>query len=261
MRIVFDLGSLTNAPNASLLQVEKSPEVGEASPFNGRFCVPVPEGASFQTDELPPAYTLQDVVDQLAGKLLAIYPMYSNILYNFLMSPTDIADLDLQASPPVSALGGSPAFTRAQSGRGVGPLAVGTTPNMTAILGQNNQVAPPRPGMLITQPVDIGPLTGGAGADSFMVWWWLWAFDTDHDVISDFGGTAGSNDPAIKTITETDQEPAGFQVYISHNDGTNWTPVGRLEPVDLLSFNTDVRLAFVNTGLNRVYLAAYAVLF
>lgn len=261
MRIVFDLGSLTNAPNAAMLQVEKSPEVGDEFPFNGRFAVPVPEGAALQTNELPSPFTVQDVVDQLAGKLLAIYPMYSNIFYNFLMSPADIADLDLQPNPPVSPVDSITPLTRAQSGRGVGPLSVGTTPNMTAILGQNNQTTPPRPGMLITQPVDIGPLTGGVGSDSFMVWWWLWEFDTDHDVISDFGGTAGSNDPAIKTITETDQEPMDFQVYISHDDGASWTPVGRLEPVDMLSFNTDVRLAFVNTGLDKVYLAAYAVLF
>lgn len=261
MRVICDLGSLSNAPNADVLQVEKSPDVGEPNPFNGRFAIPVPDGASFEIDELPDPYTIQDIADQLAGKLLARFPMYSNIFYNFLLAPTDVADFDLSATPAVSNVGGYPPITRALTGRGVGPLSLGITPNMTALLAENTGVSPSRPGMLITDTVDITAATSGAGADEFLVWWWLWDFATDDDIISDFGGTAGQNDPALKTISETDQEPADLEVYISHDDGANWTQAGRLEPMDLITFNTDVRLAFVNTGTGRFYLAAYAVMF
>jgi hypothetical protein len=95
-----------------------------------------------------------------------------------------------------------------------------------------------------------------------MVWWYIWQFNTTHDVASDYGATLGQNDPAYRNIIEGDQEPAGFDVYISPDNGANWTgPVGRLEPTDLITFNTQVRLAFVNVGSSKIYLAAFAFLF
>lgn len=252
MRIVADLSSF------DILQVEKTPEVGEQNPFNGRFGIPVPDGASVQVDGS--SYVLPQnsgsLPYQMAQNLLARFPMYSHVVWNFLLEDTDIAALDLTATGPAGII------TRAQTGRGIGPAPLGQAPNTTCILPINSTVAPPRPGCLVTDTIDIGPVTGGAGADEFLVWWYLWAFDTTQDVASDFGATAGANIPAYKNITEMDQEPAGFQVYISHDDGVTWTgPIGRQEPIDLITFDTLVRVAFVNLTGTRMYLAAYAVMF
>lgn len=258
MRIIGDLAT------GDLLQVEKTPELGGAKPFNGRFSVPVPEPGSLDVDSN--SYILPvdggDVSSLAMQRLLAQFPMYENLVFNPLLEDTDIDDLDLSLAPAVSAIGGSTARTRAQAGRGTaGPLPSGQAPNMVAVLGQNNTVAPARPGMLITDTIDIAPFTSGSGADEFLVWWKIYQFTTSHDIMSSFGVTAGQNDPAIKSITEIDQEPAGLSVYLSHDDGANWTLVGRQEPTDLVTFNTDVRLAFVNTQGDPFYLASYAILF
>jgi hypothetical protein len=110
--------------------------------------------------------------------------------------------------------------------------------------------------------VDIGPMTGGAGADEFLLWWYIWEFDTTEDVASDYGATAGANTPAYRNVFEVDQEPLGWEVWITHSNGASWTgPVGRIEPTDLIVFNTQVRLAFLNRTATKRYLAAYAFMF
>jgi len=113
----------------------------------------------------------------------------------------------------------------------------------------------------VTANVDITPYSA-LGADEFLVWWYIWEFDTTDDIASDYGATLGENEPALKRITEIDQEPSGWEVYISHDNGANWVgPIGRLEPIDMITFNTDVRLCFLNRTNNRRYLAAYAFMF
>jgi len=257
MRIIGDLTSF------DILQVEKTPQLNEDQPFNGRFAVSVPEPGSVDVDRN--SYILPvdggDVSSLAMQRLLAQFPMYSNVVFNPLLESSDVGDLDLSATPAVSAIGGTTVRTRAQTGRSTGPLPLGSVPNMTAILPQNDAASPVRPGMLVTDTIDIGPLTGGAGADEFLVWWKIYSFNTTDDIMSSYGATAGVNQPAIKEITEIDQEPANFLVYISHDDGTTWTSIGRQEPTDLIVFDTDVRLAFVNTGSNKIYLASYAILF
>ena len=258
-RIVVDITS------NKILQVEKTPDVGDFREFGGRYLVPVPDGASFNIDSS--SYILPqdggDVASQLAAALLARFPMYSNIAYNFLLESSDIDDFDLVLSPTVSPVGGYPPLTRVQTGRGASlPGPAGQVPTTTALLPANATTSALRPGMLITDTIDIGPLTSGAGADEFLVWWQIYERNTTHDVASDFGIFAGANDPASRLIAETDQEPATFSVFISHDDGVTWTSVGRLEPTDLVVFDTSVRLAFVNTSTtSKVYLGAYAVMF
>jgi len=252
MRVIADLASF------DIIQVEKTPELGEANTFNGRFALPVPDGASVDVDDS--TYILPqdggDLATQLAQNLLARFPMYSHIVYNFLLEDADIADLDLTATGPAGQA------TRVITGRGIGPGTLGQAPNTTSLPPQHTILGVPQPGCLVTDVVDIGPVTGGAGADEFLAWWYIWEFDTTHDVASDYGVTAGDNTPASRDITETDQEPSNFEVYISHDNGANWTPIGHIEPTDLITFNTQVRMAFLNTSASdRVYLAAYAFMF
>jgi len=251
MRVVADL------VNYDILQVEKSPELGEANPFNGKFAIPVPGGASVHVDSN--SYILPqdggDLASLAAQALLAQFPMYSHIVYNFLLESADILDLDLTATGPAGEI------TRAYVGRGVGPDPVGQAPNTTMVPPQNPYTAPARPGCLVTANVDITPYEP-AGADEFLLWWHIWDFDTTDDVASDYGATLGDNTPSYRNITEVDQEPANWDVYISHDNGANWTgPVGRIEPIDMLTFNSDVRLCFINGSTGRRYLAAYAFLF
>lgn len=250
-RVVVDIAS------DSILQVEKTPEIGDSSPFNGRYALPVPDGADFNIS--PTSYILPqdggDVATLLAAALLAQYPMYTNIFFNFLLDNTDVAELSLTATGPS---GNSPRF---QTGRSVGPAPLGQAPNTTALLPANDRVAPTRPGLIVTEITDIGPVTAGAGADEFLLWWHVWEMDTTEDVMSNFGGTAGLNTPAIRNLTETDQEPGDLEVFLSHDGGTTWTATGRLQPTDLVTFDTDVQLAFRWSGSSKLYLGAYAVMF
>lgn len=249
--VIVDLGS------DEILQVIKTPESNEATLFNGRYALPIPPGASFEITGSSYIFPQDgsDVASELAGALLAQYPMYENIVYNFLLDETDIADLDLVATGP------SGAITRAQVGRAVGPAPIGQAPNTTALLPLNDNVVPNRPGMLVTDTIDIGPVTGGAGADEFLVWWYFWDFDTTDDINADFGLFAGTNTPAYRQLFEVDQEQSDLQVYISHDDGATWTAIGLLEPTDLITFDTSVRLAFRWTGSDKIYLGAYAIMF
>lgn len=257
MRVVADLA--TN----DILQVEKSPEIGEFNPFNGRYALPVPDGTELDVDSssvIVPQNGTTDLAAVAAANLLARFPMYGNIAYNFLLEAADIAALDLALAPAVSAIAGNTPITRAQVGRGAG-LNTGTAPNSVALLPDNTRVAPNRPGMLITDTIDITAPTSGAGADEFLVWWQLYDFNTTEDTRSDFGIFNGNNTPSERQISEIDQEPGTLSVFISHDDGTTWTPVGRLEPTDLITFDLSVRLAFLNTGPAKLYIAAYAVMF
>jgi len=253
MRIVVDTST------GNILQVEKTPELGTLVAFNGKSTAPIPEMGA--VDISAASYVLPvdggDVLSEAYASMLAQFPMYNNIVFNPLISALDIAALDLAALfTPTGDI------TRAMVGRGAGPLPVGHMPNMVAVLAQNNRVSPSRPGVLISDTIDITAATSGLGADEVMVWWHLLGFETTHDVTSSYGATAGQNEPAIRSIVEVNPEPSGFAVYISHDDGANYTQVNRLEPTDLLTYGTALRIAFVNTSnTNTRYMAAYAILF
>jgi len=254
MRVVADQST------ANIIQAEKTPDVGDARPFNGRFACPIPEMVAVEVTGS--SYVLPvdggDVMSLAMAQMLVQYPMYNNIVFNPFLEPGDILDMDLSATFP-----GAPAqITRAFVGRGVGPLPLGISPNIVGVLPRNNKVIPGRPGMLISDTINIGPMTGGSGADEFMVWWKLYSFDTSNDVTSSYGATAGQNDPAFRNITEVDPEPSGFEVHLSHDDGVTYTQMNRLEPTDFFTFGTLVRIAFRNTNnTNRRYIAAFAILF
>ena len=251
-----------------ILQVEKNPPNGTPVSRNGQYMVPIAEGVKVAVDSgsfvLPSADPNSVIARNFAG-LLAQFPQYENVLFNPLIENVDIDDLDvagvLNEGSPVTAS----YTTRAQMGRGTGgPLPSGNAANSVAILPQNDSLGAgfERPGVLVTDTIDIGALTGGVGAMEFVVYWYIYEFSTSDDINTDFGLFAGQNSPAIRQAIEIDQEPTDFEVFISVNDGANFFPVERLIPISFCTPAKLIRLAFKNTNtLTKRYLAHYAVMF
>lgn len=262
MRIIVDLAT------HQILQVEGSPPLGDPVAINGKYVIPIPDGAS--VDVNASSYVLNagvvdsgSIVTEAFSGLLAQFPMFDNILFNPLITADHAADLDPTIAFPDPPNPSLP--TRAQFGRGSVDPQEGLSPNSVAVYPLNDKVTPSRPGMLITDTIDISlpPPDGAsvAGALEFMVWWQIYKFQTTEDIASDLGATAGQNEPAIRSILEVDQELSGFQVYISVNDGGTYFPISRLEPIVFCEQANQIRIAFENQTNEKIYLASYALLF
>lgn len=262
MRIVATLDS------NEIIQVEKNPPDGTLVSRNGQYMVPVAEGVKVAVEPdsfILPSGAPNSVVARNFAGLLAQFPQYENILFNPLIEGADMDDLDpagvLNEGAPVT----DSHISRFQFGRGTaGPLPTGNAANSVAVLPQND--APgfglERPGVLVTDTIDVGPLTGGVGAMEFAVYWYIYEFQTTDDVRSEFGATAGLNLPALRQVAELPQEPSDFEVFISINDGANFFPVQRLIPIAFCNPGLLIRLAFKNTNsLNKRYIAHYGLLF
>jgi hypothetical protein len=157
-------------------------------------------------------------------------------------------------------------YSRFQTGRENGVADDGQMPTHTALYPLNAGVTPNRPGLIITEEIDIGPYTldcnlDPVGADQFMVYWKLYGFTVSEDIASDYGILSGVNTPALRTVAETDPEPANFSVFLTTDDGANWCEVGLLEPIAFCDKSTKIRLAFRNDGSSKVFLASFALLF
>lgn len=292
MRVLVDLKSHVVAIQSGqgqqpdITQVEQVPEIGDPTPINGRYVMPVIRGIDFPVDSSTYVLNTQgqvdggDIASITYSHLLSMFPMFGNVYFNPLLTPEHVDELDFTKTfkevnlPPPD--GPSPPKqpvyfpVRVQSGREPisqsQTLDPGQMPTHTALLAQNNRVKPPRPGMLITNEIDIGPYTldgngNQVGADDFMLYWKLYDFQVSADIAADYGVHAGQNDPAIRSIVEVDQEPTGFSAYISPDDGANWCEVGLLEPVAFCSKTTKIRVAFKNTGSAKVFIATFGVLF
>jgi len=264
VRILADLGTHV-AGDPAITQVDHAPLLDETfrTAINGKFAIPVPSGAEFNVDH--ESYILNggvvdgdSVVAISMSHLLAAYPMYEFIYFNPLLTAANIDELDLSATfiPPGSSVGSDEFPTRVQTGRGVG-VDSGQMPTHTALLAVNEGASPSRPGLLITEEIDISVATGGAGADEFMPWWKVYYFD----ITEDSNGYDSTNSPAIRYLKEGDQEPSGLSVYISVDDGATWCEVGLLETVAFAAPSTGFRLAFVNSGDSKLFLACFAVMF
>lgn len=249
-----------------IVQVEKNPPNGELVSRNGMYMIPIAEGvkvAATPTSFVVP--TAGSVVFQNFAGLLAQFPGYENVVFNPLIEATDVDDVDptafLNEGSPVTASYGP----RFQAGRGTGgPLVAGNAPNSVALLPQNETAGPglEKPGVLVSNTIDVGPFTGGMGATEFMVYWYVYQFSTTADVNSEFGFTAGTNSPSIRQAIEVDQENADLEVFLSVNDGANFFPVERLLPISFCSPATLIRIGFKNTNPTlKYYLAHYALIF
>ena len=100
------------------------------------------------------------------------------------------------------------------------------------------------------------------GTDEVMMWWKVGLESTTEDQgFAGQGPGAGENSPAIKSHTETNPEPPNLFVYASVDDGVSWFQIPYLEPVDLVTAGTELRLCFVNAGQQKAYLHGFCVLF
>lgn len=263
MRIYADVNRLPDNPAAEtasvILQVAPSPPVGVSTPINGKFAVDIPDGvfpprvteASRLIDTTSPGYITGEIYENLRRAFAG----YRHVIANPLLTSADVGGIDTAATFPFDP--GPPAQfwpSRCQLGR-VGAPA-GVAPNSVAVLAENPYTTPPRPGVLITDTIDIGPATGGLGANNFIVYWKVYTMTVTDDVMN-YG--TGANTPSIKSLVEAPQDLV--EVFLSVNDGAGYTPVTRLSPCVTCDPGTLVRLAFVNHNPFKVYLTAYAVLF
>ena len=263
MRIYADVNRLPNAApetDSTIIQVAPSPPVGSLTPINGKFIVDIPDGA------FPPKVTEAShlisgssdyIVSDIYENLRRAFPDYRHIVYNQLLTSADITLIDPLATFPYHP--GPPAHawaSRFQTGNAVA-APVGVSPGSIALLSENTTTVPPRPGLMITDTIDISAMTGGVGANNFMVYWKIYRMVVTEDVLDYAPG--GVNTPTLKNALEIDQDE--IEVFLSVNDGVGWTPVPRLTPAVTCDPGTNLRLAFVNhSPINKVYITAYAVM-
>lgn len=260
MRVLVDLKTNFTATQPDITQVEKTPAPETGVPINGRYVLPIVTGVEFP---ITSADYVLDGTGQIDGgdlssisfsHLLAMFPEFGNLYFNPLLTAAHVGELDPTFNfidPHVPA-----SYTpRFQSGY----VGEGQMPTHTALLAQNDSLLNSRPGLIVSDNIDISGFFP-TGTTDFMVYWKLLDFDVSHDVRSDFGSTAGQNQPAIRRVYEVDQEPDGFSVYISPDNGVTWTDVTLLETITLAN-TTTFRVAFKNTASAKVFLANFAVLF
>jgi len=275
MRLHVDLGShFAPVPTDRITQVDPDPPLFYSSNITGDYLIPAVDGTSISVTNF--SYVLpingNDVSSQIFGQLLARFPQYRHVYFNPLLQTSDIAALDTAATwdrmIPDPAGGPNPILyrfpTRAKVSGGVtpAPMTVSVLPlNTTGTLLPTPR--PVHPGVLVTDNIDLTAATSGAGADDFMVYWKVYTIFDDQDIAGcGLGSTQGANLPAFRRAFEIDQEPSGFAVYISIDDGQNWVQARRLQQVAFCGKTNQVKLAFLNTNSSQTYtLAHFAILF
>ena len=284
MRLLVDLRTHLSDPDPDpqIIQVQRVPVEGPEGreAINGKYVLPMPLNLSFpitSDDHILDGDGNIDagsVVSKGYAHLLARFPMYENIYFNPLLTSDHVAELvettggtdswehfiDRSLDPPAIF------YPRFQTGRGEGVSGDGQMPTHTALLPVNDTVTPNRPGLIVTQQIDIGPHTldcddNPVGADEFMLFWKLYKFEVTHDLAAEAGLHAGKNEPALRLIEETDDEPGGFSAYISVDDGVNWCRANLLEPLAFCEKTTKVLIAFRNDTAEKLFLASFALMF
>ncbi len=257
MRIIADIAT------DRLIQVTETPEDNALTSINGRYIVPIPEGVSVDVNEssfLFPQTNVGSLPSLISSGFLARYPMYDYVIYNFLLEDSDLSSVQYAPSNlPPDPPGFTIANTRYQSGRSTGPDPVGIAPNSIAILPANTYKAASAPG-LVQFYYDLGTYLGG-GAREFLVWWKVSKMSVTEDTVSGYAASANTNEPALKSYDEFEQEHADLMVMVTNDNGLNWTEVNRLEPIDIGSSDEDFQIAFINTGSDKIYLTSFLVLF
>lgn len=270
MRVIADLASfLSGTPK--LVQAGPEPDLGVRIPVNGQYVIPIPPGVTIPVG--PTSYTPApgsdsdggDVASQGYAGLLAAYPQFGHVYFNPLLTVGNVGELSSTAvfKDPGTANLFTPRFQTGRSAAG----PTGQMPGHTALLAANAAVTPTRPGLIVSNLIDIGALTADCdgnlvGTDQFMLYWKLHGFATTEDIASDSGAfPVGTNSPAFRHLIEVDQEFSGFTAYLSPDDGATWCATGLLEPLSFAAKTKKIRVAFVNTTASKVYLSSFGVMF
>jgi hypothetical protein len=269
-----DLTNHTSIPPTppSIVQVAEPPlEGAQGHVTNGKFVIPVPLDMDFVVNAnsyvLDPANQVDggDVSSQGFAMLLARYPQYEHVYFNPLLTSDHVGELVVDRSFAVTTSKGV-FYPRCQTGRS-GMALAGQMPTATALLPVNETVSPERPGLLITTEIDISAYTEDCngnpkGASEFMLYWkLLGATVTPDEAGASVGVAAGSNNPALRYTSTVDDEPSGFRVLLSTDNGVTWCEAGLLEPMTMCERGTTLRVAFWNESTEKRYLAHFAVMF
>lgn len=109
---------------------------------------------------------------------------------------------------------------------------------------------------------DLTVVESHPGTDDVMLWWRVSNFNVSEDQgFAEQGPGAGENAPALKSMVEVDQELADLLVYVSVDDGASWYRANYMEPLDLGSSGSDLRVCFINVGSTPIVLQGFCVLF
>jgi hypothetical protein len=255
MRIYADINRVGSNPNDFVVQVAPTPRIGTQTNVNGKFFIDVPEGVPVP-DPLPTSLT--DLTDAIYDGLLSLYPRYGFIHYNPLLTGSDSGKLDPTAVFPYDF--GPPLRTwevRSQLGRFGAPSDNGLAPNGVKVFSQNSSVVPARPGLVVTDTIDISTDVP-AGVTDVMLHWCVTSHLLSADVMSYVSGT---NTPAMKSAEEVTQDPTSFEAYVSMDDGASYQLLRRMVPFTSMVAGTHLRLAFVNRGNTPITLVSYALMY
>lgn len=99
------------------------------------------------------------------------------------------------------------------------------------------------------------------GTDEVMMWWKVNRMTVTEDQGSTQATTPTLNTPSIKSLVEINEEDSSLLVYASVDDGNSWYRIPYLEPIDLINAGTELRVAFLNTGADKIYVEGFCVLF
>jgi hypothetical protein len=186
--------------------------------MNGRYMLDEPD---FVKVNIAPSSTVTSLRTDISTALLGTYNNYRGIIYNPLLTPTDISKVDTTTSR----------------------YQIGTTPNTVAIY-------PNATGIYTVN------MTIPSGSDKFLVYWRSAKITYSEDTSPLIGQ---ANNPTLLQydLSGTDD----FDVYIVGTPDAISRPVNLLESISYTSNQTDAKLVFVNNSSNKLHLLAFAIIY
>jgi len=245
----------------SIIVERSSNKIIESGPFTpsdmkGRYELSTPSTLGIiplQSGDYVFPRDIGSVISRIESAFISVYAGYNGVIYNPLLeSADDISD--------------STALFPDSSGAISPRMIKGDTPNITGVCALNesapNALDPTGysdPGMMITEEIDLGALTGGAGSQNVMVWWRAVTKTFTYDKSPIQGLREDVNEPS--RLVYTDADPTLLKVYISSDNGGSYSELTNLNPHSFLAPETMVRLAFRNDGSQDVYILAYGIMY
>jgi hypothetical protein len=186
--------------------------------MNGRYMLDEPD---FVKATITPSSTVTSLRTDISSALLGTYNNYRGIIYNPLLTPTDISKVDTLT----------------------GIYQIGTTPNTVASY-------PNATGIYTVN------MTIPSGSDKFLVYWRSAKITYSEDTSPLLGQP---NNPTLVQydLSGTDD----FDVYIVGTPDAISRPVNLLESISYTSNQTDAKLVFVNNSSNKLHLLAFAIIY